>query len=706
MYHFPFPHLLPALGWAFLHSLWIGAVIGLLVKVYVKRVSNKKPQRQYVALLLGQGLLLAGAMTVFFLNIEQAPIHEESGVTFAEMFVTPTQALSYSETVLEFIEQQTPILGLIWIIGVFILILKWLTGWSYMQWVKSKAEILQNTDIQQYTTRIAQQIGIQRVVELRVSSSVFGPCTLGVMRPIILIPASLLTGLSMDQLHAVLAHELAHIKRHDYIINLFQSMIDILFFYHPVQYWMSKRTRESREQCCDDLAIEVTGQPMIYARALAEVAGSQYKPLSPATAFQEGKSHLLVRIQRLFGSYSPRNTRLANVGWAAMLLFIVGAAYYPSLQAQAPSPFEMLTSVVADFGDEEEIATEETTYTPSQNEFGEPEEASDIRTNFDQLEAIEQLPIFIKTGQDTPPPPMPPMPPMPALPNLANMPPLPPMPAMPPMPPVNLANGPLSPQDSVRLEAWEVQMDAYGEQMEAWGEQYGAQWEQWGENFEEGQGKSWEEWGEKFGKQMEAWGEQFGRQMEEMGEQLERDAERMERDADRGERNRVRIRGGRRLNSEEREAMEEHAEEMREHALEMAERAREMSEDRREEAQERAEERREEMQERAEEMRERAQEMRELAMTQRERARDQAELERERAEFRKNNTTDKTREIAAKLREDGYVNENAKRIKIKVTGDKIIVNGKRMSDEDEARYRRLYWPESCDGCTSELTISN
>ncbi|MEZ4685369.1 MAG: M56 family metallopeptidase [Bacteroidia bacterium] len=276
MYSFPFPSALPfieALGWTFLHSLWIGAVIWLALRFYQTRVSNQRPSRHYAMLLLGQVLLISGSLAAFFLSYEQPAASTEASIYHEYVWAKATvelpvlqQESGISDKAISFIQKQTPWLGLLWFLGVVLLSVKWLAGWSYMHWLKAQARPLEDREIQRQITRIARIMGLQGGFEVRLSDSLFGPCTLGFFRPVILLPASLLTGLSPDQIYGILAHEMAHIKRHDYLINIFQSMLDILFFYHPAQYWMSKHSREAREQCCDDLAIDATGNRMICTR--------------------------------------------------------------------------------------------------------------------------------------------------------------------------------------------------------------------------------------------------------------------------------------------------------------------------------------------------------------------------------------------------------------------------------------------------------
>jgi type II secretory pathway component GspD/PulD (secretin) len=136
------------------------------------------------------------------------------------------------------------------------------------------------------------------------------PTVIGWLRPVILLPAGCLLGLSAAQLEAILAHELAHIRRHDYLVNLLQNVVETLLFYHPAVWWVSRRIREERENCCDDLAVEICGDRVTYARALATLEELRHAPGQLALA--AAGAPLLQRIRRLAGKSGARASR---PGW-------------------------------------------------------------------------------------------------------------------------------------------------------------------------------------------------------------------------------------------------------------------------------------------------------------------------------------------------------------------------------------------------------
>ncbi len=127
---------------------------------------------------------------------------------------------------------------------------------------------------------------------------------IGWLRPVILVPVSALAGLTPEQMEAILAHELAHIRRHDYLINLLQTVIETLLFYHPAVWWVSRQIRNERENCCDDMAVAACGDALVYARALTKVERLRKARLELAVTANGGL--LMNRISRLVGAESPR----------------------------------------------------------------------------------------------------------------------------------------------------------------------------------------------------------------------------------------------------------------------------------------------------------------------------------------------------------------------------------------------------------------
>ena len=173
-------------------------------------------------------------------------------------------------------------------------------------------------------SRLSTRLRLHRTVRLLESARVQVPIVIGSLKPVLLLPAAAMTGLSPQQVEAVLAHELAHIRRHDYLVNLVQSIVETVLFYHPGVWWVSHTIRVEREHCCDDLAVSVCGDALLYARALTNIETLRHERIGIAMAVSSGS--LLSRVRRLLGVRPP--ARLAASGWVVLSLtaILVAAA--------------------------------------------------------------------------------------------------------------------------------------------------------------------------------------------------------------------------------------------------------------------------------------------------------------------------------------------------------------------------------------------
>jgi beta-lactamase regulating signal transducer with metallopeptidase domain/thiol-disulfide isomerase/thioredoxin/uncharacterized GH25 family protein len=209
-----------------------------------------------------------------------------------------------------------------WTAGVLALSLWNLGGWFAVQRLKSRDAQPVSAAIQEAAVRLSNQLGVTRGVRLLQSALVEAPVVIGAIKPVILLPASLITELPADQLGSLVAHELAHVLRQDYLVNLLQTAIETLLFYHPAVWWISAKVREERENCCDDLAIAVTQDRAIYLRALAAVAGARASTLTPAAT----GGVLVPRLRRILGAVDSQSVHPSRWLTGAVILSLCGGA--------------------------------------------------------------------------------------------------------------------------------------------------------------------------------------------------------------------------------------------------------------------------------------------------------------------------------------------------------------------------------------------
>jgi hypothetical protein len=212
----------------------------------------------------------------------------------------------------------------LWILGVAVMSLRLAIGWIWLQWLRRRPEtVAASDDIQLRLLRLCQRMNLASNIRILLCEKVPGPTVMGWLRPVILLPPAALLGMPLDQMELVLAHELAHILRHDFVMNLIQSCVEVLLFYHPAVWWVSAKIRQERELCCDDLAVRTTGDALDYAAALTRLEALCRPPDPPrpmALALSATGGSFMHRIRRLISPNSP--TPLAPRAGLLLLLLI------------------------------------------------------------------------------------------------------------------------------------------------------------------------------------------------------------------------------------------------------------------------------------------------------------------------------------------------------------------------------------------------
>jgi TonB family protein len=195
----------------------------------------------------------------------------------------------------------------VWAAGVFVFALRLGRGWINVAHLRREATPFVDHPVAESAVRIARRLGVRRSVRLLSSARVLVPAVIGWIRPAILLPAAVLAGMPAAHLDAILAHELAHIRRSDFLVNVLQSAAEVLLFYHPAVWWVSRQIRVERELCADDLAVTISGDRVTYAAALTSLESLRTEPL--AIAMVSGDD-LLTRVRRLLEPDVPANFSL------------------------------------------------------------------------------------------------------------------------------------------------------------------------------------------------------------------------------------------------------------------------------------------------------------------------------------------------------------------------------------------------------------
>jgi uncharacterized protein (TIGR03435 family) len=230
--------------------------------------------------------------------------------------------------------QWMPGLVAAWLLGVTALLVRLAGGLWRVRALRRATRALPDSEWQAACDRVARALGVRRRVRVADATFVDGPVVIGWLRPVVLLPVAAVSGLTPQQIEAILAHELAHVRRHDAVVNACQTAAETLLFYHPAVWWASARIREEREHCCDDVALSVSGDPVGYASALAEL--ESWRVHNPPLALAATGGSLLARITRVLTPSRPAGAGGATTA-ALVVAFVVTGGALQFLVARQPS---------------------------------------------------------------------------------------------------------------------------------------------------------------------------------------------------------------------------------------------------------------------------------------------------------------------------------------------------------------------------------
>lgn len=329
------------LGLTLLHSLWQCAAIGPIAWLALHALRNATPQARYAvacaalaACILWPAAQLAQALF--------AP-HPTPHFATSPMLGNDGAQAAMSNGLLPIgtvpLDRMLAWIVALWAVGTSAMLLRLLAGLRWVARLRSSAEASHSPIWQRRLDRLARRSGLSniRLVVLDSDGSLIdGPLAAGIWRPMVLVPVSLLARMPVEMLDALLAHELAHIRRHDYLVNLFQRIAEALLFYHPVAWWLSHRIRLEREFVADALAVEVIGKPRQLARALAEL--DRLTPNVPSLAQAAHGGHLMSRIQSLLRPQPRASAGIVLLPAVGLALACIGfLAFAQSAQTRAPA---------------------------------------------------------------------------------------------------------------------------------------------------------------------------------------------------------------------------------------------------------------------------------------------------------------------------------------------------------------------------------
>lgn len=338
------------LGWSLLHFLWQGAILAFLFGAVLTIARNASAKLRYAICCAALALMaLCPIVTLVYLlcttgNTPHEGVFAAQANTGSLVQVSEWQAKSVSllEHIIGTADSIMPWLLLAWGTGVLLLLARAIFAAIAVRQLKTVAISPAPEDFSTRAKRVGTLLGITSPFRLFLSEIVTAPAVIGWLKPVILFPMASLISLTPEQLEAMLAHELAHIQRHDYLVNAIQVATETLLFYHPAVWWVSKQLRREREHCCDDIAVAVTGSPLVYAKALYLL--EEQRGVAPELTLGGNGGQLTMRIKRLLSGKQPNTSSASSSFWivtTALLFmsipFIVANTAIGIARAQNPS---------------------------------------------------------------------------------------------------------------------------------------------------------------------------------------------------------------------------------------------------------------------------------------------------------------------------------------------------------------------------------
>lgn len=381
--------LAQAFGLMVTHSLWQIAIIWLVFKILEWKLSAR---HRVVYLLSLAGMLISAAWaTVTFVGawtrLQVVDITANPGSEHEVAFVQPTtvpDVLSTNPNLWElsqtWLENHSAQIGWAWLVCAGLLWLRLIGGWWLAQRLRLRNVSTAADNFQQLCSSWAKHLKINTKIQLLESPHIAEPLTLGFWKPVVLFPVGMLLQLSPAQVEALLLHELAHIRRHDYLVNLVQLALEVCFFYHPLFWMLSREARSRREFCCDEVVMRHTPDPLLYAKTLTDLQLSFLQPSTQFVMNATGKSRFTERILHIVG-ISPKRSARPNFLIALLLPLAIGlSSWWPS----APETSKLDTT------DLPILPVLDTT--PPRNAYSEPTLARPRENNAPtQQKALEQL---------------------------------------------------------------------------------------------------------------------------------------------------------------------------------------------------------------------------------------------------------------------------------------------------------------------------
>jgi beta-lactamase regulating signal transducer with metallopeptidase domain len=321
---------LHALAWSLMHSLWQAGLVSVGVAALIAFTKRSQAALRYRIYALGLFTCFAISIATFFSYFQKSVLTLSfSTQGRVATYIPLTHESSLLAQLSTYVNQHLSQIVFCWSLGFLLIGVN-----SILNWLADQRLLRRDTEVlpvywEAQFLGFAHSMGLPKTIRFRLSDKIQVPCVLGYLKPVILLPASLLLGMSPQQVEVIVLHELAHIKRHDVLLANLQCVLKALYFYNPFVFWINAKLDQERENACDDIAVGICSNPLLYAKTLHHFAEMHSHFLSTTTAFTGRKNMLQLRIERLFSTEKTMANRAHKMISAALLLSmgITTAAY-------------------------------------------------------------------------------------------------------------------------------------------------------------------------------------------------------------------------------------------------------------------------------------------------------------------------------------------------------------------------------------------
>jgi beta-lactamase regulating signal transducer with metallopeptidase domain len=420
--------LASAAAFSLLHSLWELALLALLAAGHLAALRRASASARHA---VGMGWLIAmaaaPAITFAYYWHAMAPAAAANAAWFGPVAQAEDAGAAPSSLVVSALGNWLLVcMAQAWLLGVALMVTRQFGGWRALRRIEHAPSVPLPVEWLQRFEALRRAMGVLRPVSARMAAHVTSPFTAHVLRPLVWLPLALLTQLPRDQVEALLAHELAHIRRLDWCWNTIQCAVESVLFHHPGMWWLSRRIREEREHACDDLAVAVCGDPVVLAEALAGLQRRGGTRAAPSLALAAKGGFVMRRIAHLL-SATPRRP---NWRWPGVLLLLLCCGTLLAMQVVPPA--NILTNLHSDASSQGELTPgnfREFTATylgaPQRHYRIDMDASGQVHQTYS--EGSRDMPVdgraraWLRTvsamSASTPPPELPPLPPLPPAPS-------------------------------------------------------------------------------------------------------------------------------------------------------------------------------------------------------------------------------------------------------------------------------------------------